>query len=295
MAGLRGVYTALVTPFGRTGSLRLRHLPALLQFQREAGVDGVVIAGTNGEGVSLSVNERKRLLEAALAHASDLKVIAGTGACALPDAVVLTRHATRCGAAAVLVLPPFYFKDVSAAGLAAYYRAVLAASGVPVILYSIPQFSGVPIGEALLTLLAKRPRLLGVKASEPDREPAFNLLTAYPHLSVYVGNDLYLSELLQAGAAGVISGTANAFPELVVAVANAVKWGQDPASAQERLNAAIRILNTYPIVGAAKSVLEARGVARLGVRPPLVMPSAPARRRMLKELAAAGLLANNRG
>jgi len=290
MGRLQGVYTALVTPFGRSGVLRLREVPTLLEFQRKAGVEGVVVGGTNGEGVSLSVTERKRLLETVLASKGDLEVIAATGASALPDAVALTRHATRCGVDAVLVLPPFYYKNVTLEGVATYFRAVAAAAGVPMILYSIPQFSCVPINLPLMERLRTVPGIVGVKESSPETRLCMSFLRERPDLKIFVGNDLYLAELLQAGACGVISGTANAFPELIVDVARAVKEGGDAQAAQQRLNSAISVLSEYPIVGAAKTVLETRHVARLGVRAPLVMPDARGRRTMLRNLRKLGVL-----
>src|SRR5579871_4935614 len=107
---LRGLLTAILTPFDQKGDLALQHMPALLDFQRRAGVDGVVVCGTNGEGTSLSVAERMRTLEAVLAARENLLVIAATGAASLPDTLALTRHAAESGAEAALVLPPFYFK-----------------------------------------------------------------------------------------------------------------------------------------------------------------------------------------
>src|ERR1043166_2488215 len=86
---LRGLLTAILTPLDLQGRLALEHYPALLSFQRRAGVDGVVVCGTNGEGTSLSVEERKQALEAALAHRDRLTVVAGTGAANLPDALEL--------------------------------------------------------------------------------------------------------------------------------------------------------------------------------------------------------------
>jgi len=284
------VYTALITPFKRTGALNLRVLPDLIRFQRKAGVDGILVGGTNGEGISLSVRERKRLLEAVLTHADGLEVIAATGACAITDAIELTRHASYHGVAALLVLPPFYFKEPEPRGVAAYYAAVAAATELPLILYSIPQFSGVPVGGEVLDQLAHCRNIYGVKESSPASEPAYRLLRDYPSLRLFVGNDLYLSELLQAGAAGVISGTANAFPELVVAVARAVRERRDPWEAQERLNSAISVIADYPIVGTVKSILAARGVARTYTRAPLVMPSPAQRRTLLSELKRRGLL-----
>src|SRR5437764_7779159 len=118
MSTLSGGMTAIVTPFSESGELNLIALPPYLQFQEAAGIDGVVVCGTNGEGVSMSVAERKRVLEAVMGLKGPFSVIAGTGAANLPDAIELTRHAGAVGADAVLVLAPFYFKNPSAAGVA---------------------------------------------------------------------------------------------------------------------------------------------------------------------------------
>lgn len=287
---LEGVYTALVTPFSKSGRLVLTAIPKLLAFQAEAGIDGVVVGGTNGEGISLSVRERKALLEQVLAHANGLDVIASVGACALSDACELARHAHRAGASAVLVLPPFFFKDVTPRGLAACYQAVASAAQLPVILYSIPQFSGIPITSAVIRALSGTPFIFGVKESSPEKYRAVRILRRHPHLKLYVGNDLYLAQLMQEGAAGVISGLANAFPELVVEVVRCVREGRDPRLAQKRLNQAINAVMNLPMVGGVKAALKVRGVADLHVRPPLTMPNSLQKRSMVEKLKAAKLI-----
>ncbi|MBM3496161.1 MAG: dihydrodipicolinate synthase family protein [Armatimonadetes bacterium] len=285
-----GVYTALVTPFDDAGDLDLSLVPALVDFQRAARVDGLVVAGTNGEGVSMSVSERMRLLEAVMAEARDLSIIAGTGAASVRDAAELSCHASALGCDAVLVLPPFFFRNADPAGLALYYREVSAASSVPLILYSIPQFSGVPIGAEVLDLLRHDPRVIGVKESSGDLGASLRLLAQFPSIRLYIGSDDLASELFSAGAVGVISGTANAFPELLVGVRDAVRSGTGIAEAQDRLNAAIRINIRYPIVANMKRVLEARGIARMGVRPPLLPLDSAASDEMLRLLREVGAL-----
>ena len=125
---LRGLLTATLTPLDLQGRLALEHFPALLSFQRQAGIDGVVVCGTNGEGTSLSVSERKRALETVLAHRDGLTVVAGTGAANLPDALELTRHAGEAGADAALVLPPFFFKTGISALMVSFTSALIAIS-----------------------------------------------------------------------------------------------------------------------------------------------------------------------
>ena len=235
MSDLAGIYPAIITPFDAAGALDLGALGAFLDFQREAGVDGYCACGTNGEGTSLSVDERKRVLDAVIAGGGGLPVIAGTGACSVTDAVELTTYAGRAGAEAVLVLPSFFFPKPDARGLAAYFRRVLDASSVPVLLYSIPQFSGIPVTDEVLDLLAGHPRLAGVKDSAGDWGRSCEFL-ARRELAVYCGDDTLLARFLGGGAVGCISGVANAFPELLVDVWRTRGSQQEMERRQERLN-----------------------------------------------------------
>ncbi len=272
---LKGIYTALITPFDRSGKMDTSPLPDIIEFQRSAGVDGLVVCGTNGEGPSLSLNERMRLLETVMGLGSGLRIIAGTGASALPDTLTLTRHASDVGCDAVLVLPPFFWKCAGPVGLARAFEEVAAVTRVPMILYSIPQLSGVAIGSEVLRLLRDCPIIAGVKESSGDRAASVEILTENPGCSLYIGSDDLAAELLTMGASGIISGTANAFPELLVQVWRAHLAGTGLSEAQDRLNAAIRIVTRFPIVANMKAVLAIRGVADVGLRLPLVelMPS----------------------
>ena len=287
---LKGIFTALVTPFNRRSELDLSQIPHLIEFQRSAGVDGLVVCGTNGEGPSLSVPERMGLLENVLQHRRGLKVIAATGAAALADTLALTAHASDVGCDAVLVLPPFFFKCAGPEGFARSFEKVARVTKVPIILYSIPQLSGVPITSSLLRLLKDCQGLCGVKESSGDRAAAVEILTEHPDYSLYVGSDDLAAELLTLGAAGIISGTANAFPELLIGVWRAHRDGKGLAEAQERLNAAISIVIQYPMVANMKAVLAIRGIADLDVRLPLVALTQSERNALREKLLAADLL-----
>lgn len=290
MGELRGMMTAIVTPFDPSGNLNLDALPGFLDFQRAAGIDGVVVAGSNGEGVSMPVEMRKRLLEAVMRHRGNLTVVAGTGAANLEDAIELTRHAAQVGADAALVLPPFFFKNVSAQGVANYFRRVLDASEIPVLLYHIPQFSAVEVSNEVLELLDGHPRLAGVKDSSGHWERTHALITQRRHLTVFSGSDDLMGRALAAGAAGAISGGANSFPELIVAVKRAHDSGGDVVAAQARLDAVKDIVLSYPLFAGNKSILAYRGVARMWVRPPLVDLSPAQEAELIARLKDAGFL-----
>lgn len=292
-AALRGLLTAILTPFDLEGRLTLEHMPALLDFQRKAGVDGVVVCGTNGEGVSLSVAERKQVLETVMAHRGGLTVVAGTGAASVSDAVELTRHAAEVGADGALVLPPFFFKNPPAEGLAAYFRPVLDAADLPILLYSIPQFSAVPITDELIALLDGHPNLAGLKDSAGDWGNTEGLLKRYPHLRVFPGSDYLVSKAYAAGSVGNISGGANAFPERLTAIRDAYlahPGGPQAEEEQARMDALIEITKKYPLIAVSKSILAHRGLPRLGVRPSLVNLSPMQEESLIGELRAGGYL-----
>lgn len=290
MGELKGTMTAIVTPFDRTGAMDLGPLDSYLAFQKAGGIDGLVVCGTNGEGTSLSVAERKRYLEAIMERRDDFTIVAGTGANNLPDTVELTRHAGAVGADAVLVLPPFFYKNPSARGVADFFRRVLDASDVPVLLYSIPQQTAVPITDETLDLLKGHPRLAGLKDSAGQWERTHALLTQRPDLLTFPGSDDLLAKAALAGAVGSISGTANSFPELVSGVRKAAIAGGDVEAAQARLDRAKGIVLQYPLIAGNKSVLAHRGVDRMHVRPPLVDLTEAQEREMIARLKDEGLL-----
>jgi dihydrodipicolinate synthase/N-acetylneuraminate lyase len=158
------------------------------------------------------------------------------------------------------------------------------------ILYSIPQFSGIPIAARLTETLADEPLVMGVKESSGLLPSSLEVLQSPRGMRLYVGSDDMAATLLLAGAAGVISGTANAFPELLVAVRDAIRRGSGVWEAQARLTRAIRTLIRYPVVANMKAVLAARGFPALSVRPPLVDLSPDECATMLGELEPLGVL-----
>ncbi len=286
---LSGVLTAMVTPFDRSGGIAFAALPEYLTFQRQSGIDGVVAAGTNGEGTSLSVNEKKQLLEAVLGLRDGMSVFAATGTANLPDTIELVRHAAMAGADAVLVLPSFFYKNPSGEGVANFFQRILEIAELPVLLYSIPQQSAIPITDEVLDLLRGHERLAGLKDSQGDWTRTSALISERSYLRVFSGSDELLLRSVEAGSAGAISGTANAFPELVAGVYKAHS-PEGRAEMQRKLDAAKTILLQYPLIAAAKSVLAHRGVPRMWVRPPLVDLTEGQEAEMIDRLRAGGWL-----
>ncbi len=279
MRGLRGVFAPIVTPFRPDdGEIDLPWIPKHIEYLHEHGCTGVIPCGTNGEAASLSVAERISVTETALAaaHSRGMPVVVGTGAAALTDAIALTRHAFAIGADAVLIMPPFYFKKPAEAGVVAWFRRVFDAavpSGGRVLLYHIPQTTGVPITDDVLDLLlaSHADVVYGLKDSTGDPAQLARFRSAYPQLAVFAGNDHRVAEACANDGAGSITAAANVFPDRVAAVQDAVWSGGDATAAQGRLSAARQVLDQFPLQPATKVALtEVAGLPLTAVRPPQI-------------------------
>ena len=275
MPELSGVFAPIVTPFRlNDGEIDYPWIGRHLAYLRMYGCNGVIACGTNGEAASLSVAERQAVLETALHMADGLAVIAGTGAAALPDAITLTRHAFAVGAAAVLVMPPFFFKRPSDDGVAEWYRRLCDAAVPPggrLLLYHIPQLTGVPFTDSLLaTLSASHGSLIyGIKDSTGDSAEGRRIRTKFPRLAYFVGNDRLVTEACLEGGAGSITAAANVFPDLVAAVQQGVWSNGDAETAQTVLSAARALLERQPLQPATKAALtEITDLPPTAVRPP---------------------------
>lgn len=280
-----GVVCAALTPLDDNGepcvALLVDHCARLLT----AGCSGIVLLGTTGEANSFTVEERKIILEAVIGGGIPAShLIVGTGCCALGDCATLTRHALASGAARCLVLPPFYYKNVSDEGVVeAYARTIEAVDDdrLRLYFYNIPQMSGVEIGERVVAPVAARyPGIVaGIKDSAGDWPATETLCTRFGKtIDVLVGSERFLVAGVAAGASGCVTATANAFAEIICELYERI--GDSAAAAlQHRVSAARAVFEGYPMIAALKE-FEARrsGDARWrNVRPPLAkLPRADA-------------------
>lgn len=265
----QGVYTALVTPITKTGEVDLGAFRTLIDWQRQHGVQGVVVCGTTGEGALLSVEERERAIAMVREYADDLKVIAGTGCANLPETIRLSRFAQQEGCDAILVLPPFYYKPVPEEGLVAYFMRLLDSVDIPTLLYNYPALAGVSIFPPMVENLLDYPHLLGVKDSSGDWETLLTFLLRLPRMQIFAGAENLLADALASGAAGCISGLANALPELIVGIYTASRRGEDTTVPNERLASVLEAVDSVPFIPAIKRICEWRGLPKMWVRPPL--------------------------
>lgn len=278
---ITGVFSAATTPLNADGSpdvgLFTEHCKRLI----EEGCHGVALLGTTGEANSFSMGERRMLLEAALkAGISPDKLLPGTGVAAIPETIELTKHALSLGVTKVVMLPPFYYKGVSDDGLFNAYSAILEGvndSRLQVILYHIPQVSGIPLSVPLIGRLVEAfpDAVVGIKESAGDFNNMQAIIAAYPGFSVLCGADPLLLPLLKAGGAGCITATSNLVADSLRTVYDHVRDEAQTAkvdAAQARINGYRTLSNSYVQIPTIKAMvgLKTGNAAWKRTRPPLV-------------------------
>jgi len=205
MARFGEVVTAMVTPFAGDGALDVDAAVELARWLTDHGSDGLVVAGTTGEGPVLSDDEDRELWRA-VAEAVTVPVVAGTGTNDTAHSIELTKVAADCGVAGALVVTPYYNRP-SQAGLEAHFQAVAGATGLPILIYDIPIRTGRKVSnEVMLRLAREVPTIVGVKDAALDVASSAVLIADAPDtFEVYSGTDDQTLPLLALGAVGVIS------------------------------------------------------------------------------------------
>ncbi|MBI3210835.1 MAG: dihydrodipicolinate synthase family protein [Candidatus Solibacter usitatus] len=256
-----------------------------LAYLAAGGADGALVMGTTGEFASFSVKERKQSLESAMKHKGRLNVMCQIGAGNLPETLELLDHATGSGADSVLVLPPYYYKNPSADGLASFFEPVLRAAKLPVLVYNIPQLSGSPITPELLRKLSSFDRLYGMKDSFSKADAMVSFLREFPKLRIMTGVHGNIEVNLKNRGAGGLTGNGSIFVKETAEILKAHSAGGDTAAAQKKLNELSGMLSGYDGVPAMKYALSLMGLKESAVRAPFV-PVADAKRKELAEKIA---------
>ncbi len=290
---ITGVFAPAVTPFGADLNIDFERFYSHCRWLLQQGA-GLAIFGTNSEANSLSLTERMMVLDRLAGRGLDMaRVLPGTGCCALPETVALSRHAVHYGCAGVLVVPPFFYKGVSDDGLFAYYSEVIERvghDGLRLFLYHIPAFSGVPVSLNLIERLAQRyPRqIAGVKDSSGDWANIEAMLHRFPQLSIFPASESMLSRAMPLGAAGCISATLNVNPGPIAHLQR--HWRDDGAAlAQQQIDRVRLVFQKYPMIAALKWTLAhyRDQPAWQLQRPPLAVLTSQQQQGLLAELQAA--------
>ncbi|HYT48611.1 MAG TPA: dihydrodipicolinate synthase family protein [Burkholderiales bacterium] len=294
---IEGVLAPVITPFKRDyapdADRFVRHCRWLLK----SGCAGLAVFGTNSEANSMSVSEKRTLLEALVAGGvSPATLMPGTGHCALSDSIELTRAAVELGCAGVLMLPPFYYKGVPDEGLYRNFAEVIERVGderLQLYLYHIPPVSQVGISLNLIEkLISKYPGIVaGVKDSSGDWSNTKAMLDAFAKegFDVFAGSEVFLLDNMRNGGKGCITATGNVNPGAIDRLYR--NWrSADADRMQAAITATRKIVQKQPMIPALKAV-----VAHFGndprwstCRPPLIELNASQEKELISELKANG-------
>ena len=266
---LSGVIAAIATPIDESGAPDLKRAVKLARYLLDKGCDALNVLGTTGEATSFSREERMAVMSAYKQDGLPMqRLMVGTGAAAVSDAVALTKHAEALGFAAALVLPPFYYKGVPDDGLAAYIDALVQASAIPLYLYHFPAMSGLPWRIALIKRLrdAFPTRIAGLKDSSGDMAFARQAAALAPDFAVFPSNEATLMEARSGAFAGCISATANCNADLC-----ARAWRAGDQAALDAAVAVRKLFDGKPLVSGVKALLAHihSDPALARVKPPL--------------------------
>lgn len=286
-----GAATALVTPLNENG-VDYEAFGKLIDWQIEEGIDALVIAGTSGEGSTLTDEEHREVLKFSVERAAGrVPIIAGTGSNDTAYAIDLTKYACEVGCDAMLVVTPYYNKATQK-GLIKMYNAIADASTKPIILYNVPSRSGVNIEPATYAALAEHPMIQGIKEANGQIDKIVETMALCgDKLDLYSGNDDQIIPLMSVGGKGVISVLSNVLPKETSEMCHKFLDGDVKGAAQMQFDyfplvkALFSEVNPIP----AKAAVAAMGFCEDYVRLPLTPMEENTKAVLLERMREAGI------
>ena len=221
---LKGVYTAIATPFNKDGGVDYGKFEALIEMQIRGGVSGILPVGTSGESPTLNMEEHSKVISTAVRVAAGrCKIMAGSGANCTEEAIELTKRAKEDGADCSLQVTPYYNKPTQE-GLYRHFSTIADTCDLPIVLYNVPGRTGIPIAVDTIARLASNPNVLGVKEAGGSVDRVSEILDAC-ETSVMCGDDSLTVPMMSVGAKGVISVASNVIPAEMQALCDACEAG----------------------------------------------------------------------
>ena len=268
-----GVATAIVTPLNEKG-VDYEAFERLIEWQIEEGINAIVVAGTTGEGSTLTDDEHKAVIKFAVEKvAGRVPVIAGTGSNDTAYAIDLTKFACEAGADAMLVVTPYYNKATQK-GLIQSFTAIADASTKPVILYNVPSRTGCNIEPATCAELAKHPNIVGIKEASGNISQIAKIASLVgDEMDIYSGNDDQIVPIMSLGGKGVISVLSNILPKETVKICDEYFAGNTKTSAElqlkylELIDALFCEVNPIPVKAATAAMGYGENYLRLPLTP----------------------------
>lgn len=292
--GLKGVICPILTPFNDDGSLAEDLWVSHARWVLDQGAHFLSPFGTTGEALSLGLSERRHGLEVLIEGGiPPSRLMPGTGVTALVETKELTSHAIGLGCPAVMVLPSFFYTNAGDGGQGRYYADLIERVGddqLRLILYNIPQNTGVPVTPGLTARLnALFPStVVAYKDSSGDWNNTQAVITAAPDVAVFPGSESFLVHGLAAGAAGCISATVNLNAAAIRSVFEGAVAGTDVAAANDDIKAFRKTVQDAGLIGPMKAALAVRsGDQRwLNLRSPLQNATLEQGRALIEALGA---------
>ncbi|WP_320128230.1 dihydrodipicolinate synthase family protein [uncultured Sphaerochaeta sp.] len=255
-----GIYSALVTPFTKTRELDLPKLKELVRFERSRGVEGFYCCGSSGEGLLLEKTERMAIVETVAKEVGkDIPFIVHTGSLGTREAIALSLHAQECGAAAVSLIPPIYY-HYSQKEVNQYYADVIDSIDLGVIVYNIPQFTGISFSKG--NPLLENEKVVGIKHTSMNLYELERISQAFPAKTIFNGFDEIWLYSMAAGATATIGTTVNICPRIFGLIREAFEKN-DILTAQilqHDLNDFIESLVTTGIFSSTKYCMTLQGI-----------------------------------
>jgi 4-hydroxy-2-oxoglutarate aldolase len=292
MVDIRGIYAPIATPFTADAKdIAMDHLREHLKFYNSTQLAGYVVCGSTGEAILLTSSETERLFDA-VAQCTDSKkqLIAGTGVDSLLETIERTKRAGELGYCAALVRTPHYYKPLmTPAALREFFWRLADASPIPILVYSIPQFTGVEVQPELAAQLAKHGNIIGIKESSGRLEAIRGLVAATPPaFRTLVGSASIVEPALKIGASGAILGLACVLPELGAQLFELAQAGDAKAAEalQQKLEPASKKCVSDLGPAGVKYSMECRGLYGGPTRIPLLALSEKEKQEVREILAA---------
>lgn len=284
MMKAQGLYTALITPMTSAGDLDLHAFTALINQQIDAGVDGIVVCGSTGEGATLSTDEKQILWSTAVQYtAGRIPVIAGTGSNDTRATIELSRVAQHCGVDALLLVSPYYNKPPQA-GLIAHHQAISEAVDLPQILYNVPGRTASNIlPETQLAIAELCPNVIGTKEASANLEQMSEIIRhAPPHFSLLAGDDSLTLPIIACGGTGVIAVISHYLPRTFGALVRSARAGNVEEARRHHMACmpfyAANFWESNPLP--IKYIMHKLGYVELAYRLPLIPPSSNTQQRL---------------
>lgn len=262
-SGLKKLFSALITPMDSHENVNYSALKQVVEWQLKSGVEGFYCCGSSGEGLLLSLEERKKVLECVLSAVDGrVPVISHIGTIRTQDVIALAKHAKDAGAAAVSMIPPYYYK-FSMDEITAYYEDVLhAVPEVGAIIYNIPQFTGIEFSKDNAARLLDNPAVIGIKHTSNNLYAMERMGSAYPEKLIFNGFDEQYLGALSMGSHATIGTTVNLFAPMFLKIRDLFSQGRMQAAhaVQTQLNLRVELMVKEGIFNAVKYGFSLQGI-----------------------------------